>query len=40
MEDIIEAMTGVEIVDEDDVAIDMQAFAKEKSKALSQSRKA
>lgn len=40
MEDIIEAMTGVEIVDEDDVAIDMQAFAKEKSKALSQRRKA
>ena len=40
MEDIIEAMTGVEIVDEDDVAIDMQALAKEKSKALSQSRKA
>lgn len=40
MEDIIETMTGVEIVDEDDVAIDMQAFAKEKSKALSQRRKA
>ena len=40
MEDIIEAMTGVEIVDEDDVAIDMQALAKEKSKALSQRRKA
>ena len=40
MEDIIEAMTGVEIVDEDDVAIDMQALAKEKSKALSQSIKA
>lgn len=39
MEDIIETMTGVEIVDEDDVAIDMQAFAKEKSKALSQRRK-
>ena len=40
MEDIIETRTGVEIVDEDDVAIDMQAFAKEKSKALSQRRKA
>ena len=32
MEDIIETMTGVEIVDEDDVAVDMQAFAKEKSR--------
>ena len=31
MEDIIETMTGVEIVDEDDVAVDMQALAKEKS---------
>lgn len=40
MEDIIEAMTGVEIVDEDDVAIDMQALAKEKSKILLQRRKA
>ena len=32
MEDIIETMTGVEIVDEDDVAVDMQPFAKEKSR--------
>ena len=31
MEDIIETMTGVEIVDEVDVAVDMQALAKEKS---------
>lgn len=31
MEDVIETMTGVEIVDEDDVAVDMQAFAKEKT---------
>ena len=30
MEDVIETMTGVEIVDEDDEAVDMQAFAKEK----------
>lgn len=29
MEDVIETMTGVEIVDEDDVAVDMQALAKE-----------
>ena len=36
MEDIIEAMTGVEIVDEDDVAVDMQAFAKEKSRRMMQ----
>lgn len=36
MEDIIETMTGVEIVDEDDVAIDMQAFAKEKSRRMMQ----
>ena len=28
---IIETMTGVEIVDEVDVAVDMQALAKEKS---------
>ena len=34
MEDVIETMTGVEIVDEDDVAIDMQAFAKEKSRMM------
>ena len=27
MEDVIETMTGVEIVDEDDVAVDMQALA-------------
>ena len=32
MEDVIETMTGVEIVDEDDVAVDMQAFAR-KSRA-------
>ena len=36
MEDIIETMTGVEIVDEDDVAVDMQALAREKSVLLSQ----
>ena len=36
MEDIIETMTGVEIVDEDDVAVDMQAFAKEKSRKMLQ----
>lgn len=36
MEDIIETMTGVEIVDEDDVAVDMQAFAKEKSRRMMQ----
>ena len=36
MEDIIETMTGVEIVDEDDVAVDMQAFAKEKSRQMMQ----
>ena len=34
MEDVIETMTGVEIVDEDDVAVDMQAFAKEKSQMM------
>lgn len=32
MEDIIETMTGVEIVDEDDIVVDMQALAEEKSK--------
>lgn len=36
MEDIIETMTGVEIVDEDDVAVDMQAFAKEKLRKMLQ----
>lgn len=36
MEDVIETMTGVEIVDEDDVAVDMQALAKEKSKIWQQ----
>ena len=36
MEDIIETMTGVEIVDEDDVAVDMQVFAKEKSRRMMQ----
>ena len=36
MEDVIETMTGVEIVDEDDVAVDMQAFAKEKSRRMLQ----
>ena len=34
LEDVIETMTGVEIVDEDDVAVDMQAFAKEKSRIM------
>lgn len=34
MEDIIETMTGVEIVDEDDVAVDMQALDKEKNRML------
>lgn len=34
MEDIIETMTGVEIVDKDDVAVDMQALAKEKSRLM------
>lgn len=34
VEDIIETMTGVEIVDEDDVAVDMQALAKEKSRLM------
>lgn len=34
MEDIIETMTGVEIVDEDDVAVNMQALAKEKSRLM------
>lgn len=32
MEDIIESMTGVEIVDEDDIVVDMQILAAEKSK--------
>lgn len=32
MEDIIETMTGVEIVDEDDIVVDMQTLAEEKSK--------
>ena len=36
MEDVIETMTGVEIVDEDDVAIDMQVLAKEKSRMMLQ----
>ena len=36
MEDVIETMTGMEIVDEDDVAVDMQVFAKEKSRKMSQ----
>ena len=36
MEDVIETMTGVEIVDEDDVAVDMQALAKEKSRKMLQ----
>ena len=36
MEDVIETMTGVEIVDEDDVAVDMQALAKEKSRMMYQ----
>lgn len=36
MEDIIETMTGVEIVDEDDTVVDMQTLAKEKSRKLSQ----
>ena len=36
MEDVIETMTGVEIVDEDDVAVDMQALAKEKSRMMHQ----
>lgn len=39
MEDIIETMTGVEIVDEDDVAVDMQALAKEKSRLMLQGKK-
>ena len=34
MEDIIETMTGVAIVDEDDVVVDMQALAKEKSRLM------
>lgn len=34
MEDVIETMIGVEIVDEDDVAVDMQAFAKKKSRIM------
>lgn len=36
MEDVIETMTGVEIVDEDDVAVDMQVLAKEKSRRMLQ----
>lgn len=36
MEDIIETMTGVEIVDEADIAIDMQELAKEKSLRIKQ----
>ena len=32
MEDIIETMTGVEIVDEKDIVVDMQILAAEKSK--------
>lgn len=36
MEDVIETMTGVEIVDEDDFAVDMQALAKEKSRKMLQ----
>lgn len=39
MEDIIETMTGVEIVDEDDIVVDMQVLAEEKSKSLSCRRK-
>ncbi len=39
MEDIIETMTGVEIVDEDDVAVDMQILAKEKLRIMTQSMK-
>lgn len=39
MEDIIETMTGVEIVDEEDIVVDMQMLAEEKSKSLSQRRK-
>ena len=31
MEDIIETMTGIEIVDEQDIAVDMQQLAREKS---------
>lgn len=38
MEDIIETMTGVEIVDEDDPAVDMQKLAREKSQMMSQRR--
>ena len=34
MEDVIETMTGVENVDEDDEAVDMQAFAKEKLRMM------
>lgn len=34
MEDIVETMTGVEIVDEDDLAVDMQALAREKARLL------
>lgn len=38
MEDVIETMTGVEIVDEDDVAVDMQVLAKEKSRLMMKKR--
>lgn len=40
MEDVIETMTGVEIVDEDDVAVDMQVLAREKSRMMLQKQKA
>ncbi len=39
MEDIIETMTGVEIVDEDDPVEDMQTLAREKSKMMVQGTK-
>lgn len=39
MEDVIETMTGVEIVDEEDLAVDMQALAKEKSRMMLQGKK-
>ena len=38
MEDIIEAMTGIEIVDEEDKVVDMQKLAREKSDKLSKER--
>lgn len=40
MEDIIETMTGVEIVDEDDIAVDMQVMAKEKRNRMEQNHNA